>query len=74
MRNDLVKRKIKSCRKSSKESHGITIIRTNPDAADFDMNRLTNQIYKHIVTSTKKQAKVSIKKSLTDDLSKVLRI
>ena len=26
------------------ESHGITIIRTNPDAADFDMNRLTNQI------------------------------
>ena len=56
------------------ESHGITIIRTNPDAADFDMNRLTNQIYKHIVTSTKKQAKVSIKKSLTDDLSKVLRI
>ena len=56
------------------ESHGITIIRTNPDAADFDMNRLTNQIYKHIVKSTKKQAKVSIKKSLTDDLSKVLRI
>ena len=56
------------------ESHGITIIRTNPDAADFDMNRLTNQIYKHIVKSTKKQVKVSIKKSLTDDLSKVLRI
>ena len=29
------------------ESHGITIIRTNPDAADFGMNRLINQIYKH---------------------------
>ena len=29
------------------ESHGITIIRTNPDAADFDMNRLINQIYMH---------------------------
>ena len=30
------------------ENHGITIIRTNPDAADFDMNRLINQIYMHI--------------------------
>ena len=36
------------------ESHGITIIRTNPDAADFDMKRLINQIYKHIIESTKK--------------------
>ena len=26
------------------ESHGITIIRTNPDGAVFDMNRLINQI------------------------------
>ena len=26
------------------ESHGITFIRTNPDAADFDMNRIINQI------------------------------
>ena len=68
MRNDLVKRKIKSCRKSSKESHGITIIRTNSDAADFDMNRLTNQIYTQIIKSTRKQTKVSAKKSLTDDL------
>ena len=30
------------------ESHGITIIRTNPDATDFNMNKLINQIYKHI--------------------------
>ena len=29
------------------ENHGITIIRTNPDAADFDMNRLINQIHTH---------------------------
>ena len=42
------------------ESHGITI-RTNPDAADFDMNRLTNQIYTHIIESTKKQTKDSTK-------------
>ena len=46
------------------ESHGITIIRTNPDAADFDMDRLKNQIYTHIIKSTKK--------SLIDDLSKRL--
>ena len=35
------------------ESHGITIIRTNPDAADFDMNNLINQIYKHISQTNK---------------------
>ena len=46
------------------ESYGIIIIRTNPDAADFDMNRLINQIYTHIIKSTKK--------SLIDDLSKRL--
>ena len=53
-------------------SYGITIIRTNPDAVDFDMNRLINQIYTHIIKSTKKQTKVSTKKSLIDDLSKRL--
>ena len=36
------------------ECHGISIIRTNPDAADFDMKRLINQLYKHIIESTKK--------------------
>ena len=46
------------------ESHGITVIGTNPDAADFDMNRLINQIFTHIIKSTKK--------SLIDDLSKRL--
>ena len=45
------------------ESHEITIIRTNPDAADFDMNRLINHIYTHIK---------STKKSLIDNLSKRL--
>ena len=54
------------------ESHGIIIIKTNPDAADFDMNRLINQTYKHIIKSTKKQTKVSTKKSLIHDLSKRL--
>ena len=46
------------------ESHGIAIIRTNPDAADFDMNRLINQIYTNIIKPTKKL--------LIDDLSKIL--
>ena len=46
------------------ENHGISIFRTNPDAADFNMNRLINQIYKHIIELTKK--------SLIDDLSKIL--
>ena len=54
------------------ENYVITIIRTNPDGADFDMNRLINQIYTHIIKSTKKQTKVSTEKSLIDDLSKRL--
>ena len=35
------------------ESHVITIIRTNPDVAGFYMNKLINQIYKHISQSNK---------------------
>ena len=54
------------------ESHGIIIIRTNPDAADFNMYRVINQIHKHINESTKKQTKISTKKLLIDDLSKRL--
>ena len=46
------------------ESYGITIIRNNLDTTDFDMNRLINQIYVHIIKSTKKP--------LIDDLSKRL--
>ena len=39
------------------ESHGITIIKTHPHAADFDMNRLINRIYSYIAESIKKQTK-----------------
>ena len=46
--------------------HGITIIRTNPDVADFDINNLINQIYKHISQWNKenleKEKTVEIKK------------
>ena len=50
------------------ERHEIAIIRTNPHTADFDMNRLINQIYTRIIESTK----VSTQESLIDDLSKGL--
>ena len=46
------------------ESHGITIIRTNPGEADFNINKLVNQIYTCIIKSTKK--------SRIDDISKRL--
>ena len=36
-------------RKLMIEIHGITIIRTNADVADFDMNKLINQIYTQII-------------------------
>ena len=49
----------------------MELLKTNPDASDFDMNRLLNQIYRHIIESTKKQTKVSTKK-IIDDLSKRL--
>ena len=52
------------------ESHRIAIIRTNHDVAGFGINRLINQIYKHIAESFKKQTKVSTKNSLIDDVSK----
>ena len=35
-------------------SHGTTVIRTNPDAVDFNINRLINQIYMHVIKSIKK--------------------
>ena len=38
-------------RQSVIENHGITIIRANPDVADFNINKLINQIYRHISQS-----------------------
>ena len=46
------------------EDHGYTVIRTNPDAPDFSINRLINQKYIHIIKSTEE----STKKSMIDDL------
>ena len=49
------------------ESHGITVIRTNPDAADFGMNRLINQISTHIIESTKKKPEYLLKNHIIDN-------
>ena len=40
------------------EGHGITVIRTNPEAPNC-INRLMKQIYMHIIESTKKQTEKS---------------
>ena len=45
--------KYEQSRKLMIESYGITIITTKPDAADFDMNRLINQIYMYSIKPTK---------------------
>ena len=61
---------MKKSRQLMIESYGITVIRTNPDAADFNINRLINQIYMHVIKSTRNQIEKSTKKSLIYDLSK----
>ena len=60
------------------ESHGITVIRTNPDAADFHMNKLINQIYKYISQSNKgklekeKEVKIKqLKNKITEQENKI---
>ena len=42
---------MKKNRQSMIENRGITTIRTNPDDADFNINKLINQIYRHISQS-----------------------
>ena len=61
---------MKKSRQLMIESYGITVIRTNPDAADFNINRLIKQIYMHVIKSTRNQIEKSTKKSLIYDLSK----
>ena len=54
---------IKRQREIEKELDCVFII-TNPDAADFKMNRLKNQIYKHIIKSKKEKLKRTFAKEL----------
>ena len=51
--------------------HGITVIRTNPEAPNA-INRPINQIQTHIIKSPKTLTEKSAKKSLIDDISKRL--
>ena len=44
------------------KDHGIKVIKTNPDAAGVNINRLMNQIYIHINELNKKQTEESTKK------------
>ena len=50
------------------EKRGCKFIRSNPEAADFKIHRVINQVYMLIKQSTVK----STKKSLIDDLSREL--
>ena len=52
---------MKKSRQLMIESYGITVIRTNPDAADFNINRLINQINMHVIKSTKIKLKNQLK-------------
>ena len=54
---------IKRQREIEKELDCV-FLRTNPDAADFKMNRLKNQIYKHIIKSKKEKLKRKFAKEL----------
>ena len=42
----------------------LNLVRTNPDAADFNMNRLKSQIYKHIIKSKEEKLNSKFAKEL----------
>ena len=43
------------------DGQGVTVIRTNPDVAYCNINRLINPMYMHIIKSTKKRTEKSTK-------------
>ena len=49
--------KHKRSRQLMMESYGTTVIRTNPDAAYFNINRLINQIYTTLLNQLKNKPK-----------------
>ena len=50
---------------------GCVFIGTNPDAEDFDINRLKNQIYKHIIKSKEEKLKSKFAKELLSYASSI---
>ena len=45
-------------------------VRTNPDAADFNINELNNQIFKHIIQSKEKNAVNKVINKITEGFKK----
>ena len=56
---------IKRQREIEKELNCV-FIRTNPDAADFNINKLNNQIFKHIIQSKTRKTKKQISKRIIE--------
>ena len=65
-----MKKKKKTQREIEKDLNCV-FIRTNPDAADFNMNRLKNQINKHIIKSKEEKLKSKFAKELLSYTSSI---
>ena len=61
---------IKRQREIEKELNCV-FIRTNPDAADFNINKLNNQIFKHIIQSKEEKLKNKFAKELLSYVSSI---
>ena len=70
---DRSKAKEKESQKAIEKETGFAIIRINPDKENFDIFVEIGKIRNYIVESTKKLAKESTKKSIIDDVKKVLK-
>ena len=64
---------IKRQREIEKELNCI-FIRTNPDAADFNINKLNKQIFKHIIQSKEEKLKNKFTKELLRYVSSIFII
>ena len=62
--------KIKRQREIEKERNCV-FVGTNPDSADFNINKLTNQIFKHIIQSKEEKLKNTFAKELLSYVSKI---
>ena len=58
-------------REIEKELNCVFIL-TNPDAVDFNMNRLKNQIYKHIIESKEEKLKNKFANELLSFVSSII--
>ena len=61
---------IKRQREIEKELNCV-FFKTNPDAADFNINKLNNQIFKHIIQSKEEKLKNKFAKELLSYVSSI---